>query len=550
MKEWVKKLIIVLSILAVIVVIAVLLSMRKVENFSAKYEGTDLTKDVAGMERFGTYNGYLNDHKDASLVKKSVDVDIFDYTSEGDVSVQNNYEGESKVLLTELDSTVTFKVDIPETGFYNMEVEYLLPESRGVPAERAVYINGELPFNDAKNITFSRIWTNGGDVRVDNQGNEIRPAQVEVYDWQKSYFKDKLGFITEPFVFYMEKGPNEISLKAENEPMAIRKLTVTGEPYTIPYEEYIKKAPSVNASESALNYVQIVQGEDSTVRSESSLYAKYDRSSPSTQPASVTHTVLNYVGGQTWRSTGQWIEWDVEAPEDGFYNITVKGRQNYSRGTMSTRTLYIDGEIPFEEVKTIAFPYTNDWECKTLSDAEGNPYSFYLTKGTHHVRLQASLGGAGAILEDLQDSTYRLNQIYRKVLVYTGANPDIYRDYHIDTAYPEIMSAMDLEAKRLYKIVDDMVLYAGQKAPNIAAAQTVAQQLERFCNKPNKITLEFVIDIKIDLTHVKGSRTQSSDVIFKRYKFQSDLIWFVAETLKLLGNRLSCCDIRGFLARI
>ena len=50
---------------------------------------------------------------------------------------------------------------------------------------------------------------------------------------------------------------------------------------------------------------------------------------------------------------------------------------------------------------------------------------------------------------------------------------------------------MDLESKRLYKIVDDMVAYSGQKADQIATAQTVAQQLERFCEKPNKITVEF-----------------------------------------------------------
>ena len=36
-----------------------------------------------------------------------------------------------------------------------------------------------------------------------------------------------------------------------------------------------------------------------------------------------------------------------------------------------------------------------------------------------------------------------------------------------------------------------MVAYSGQKAANIASAQTVAQQLERFVEKPNKITLEF-----------------------------------------------------------
>ena len=36
-----------------------------------------------------------------------------------------------------------------------------------------------------------------------------------------------------------------------------------------------------------------------------------------------------------------------------------------------------------------------------------------------------------------------------------------------------------------------MVAYTGQKADKIATAQTLAQQLERFVEKPNKITEEF-----------------------------------------------------------
>lgn len=201
--------------------------------------------------------------------------------------------------------------------------------------------------------------------------------------------------------------------------------------------------------------------------------------------------MLNYVGGDTWRSSGQWIEWEFEVPEDGYYNIMIKGRQNYSRGSVSSRTVYIDGEIPFSEMKEISYAYSNDWECKNLADENGIPYNFYLTKGTHTIRLEATLGGVGPILEELEDSTYRVNQIYRKILVYTGANPDRYRDYYIEANYPEVMEAMELESKRLFKIVDDTVSYSGQKADNIAAAQTVAQQMERFCEKPNKITLEF-----------------------------------------------------------
>ena len=257
------------------------------------------------------------------------------------------------------------------------------------------------------------------------------------------------------------------------------------------YEEYVAKYSDISDQAMTAGYIQMIQGEDSTLRSESSLYAKYDRSSPTTYPNSVTNTVLNYVGGDTWRSSGQWIEWEFEVPEDGYYNIMIKGRQNYSRGSVSSRTVYIDGEIPFSEMKEISYAYSNDWECKNLADENGVPYNFYLTKGTHTIRLEATLGGVGPILEELEDSTYRVNQIYRKILVYTGANPDRYRDYYIEANYPEVMEAMELESKRLFKIVDDTVSYSGQKAANIAAAQTVAQQMERFCEKPNKITLEF-----------------------------------------------------------
>lgn len=300
-----------------------------------------------------------------------------------------------------------------------------------------------------------------------------------------------MGYITEPYRFYLEKGDNEITLEAENEPMIIRKFMVAPVSVIQSYEEYVAKYPDISDQAMTAGYIQMIQGEDSTLRSESSLYAKYDRSSPTTYPNSVTNTVLNYVGGDTWRSSGQWIEWEFEVPEDGYYNIMIKGRQNYSRGSVSSRTVYIDGEIPFSEMKEISYAYSNDWECKNLADENGVPYNFYLTKGTHTIRLEATLGGVGPILEELEDSTYRVNQIYRKILVYTGANPDRYRDYYIEANYPEVMEAMELESKRLFKIVDDTVSYSGQKAANIAAAQTVAQQMERFCEKPNKITLEF-----------------------------------------------------------
>lgn len=476
-------------VLAVVIVFYIRSRLTGVVSYADKYEGVDLTVEANGLNREGAYSEYLAGYQDAGFPEKEVPVDVCDYISGENVEVYSGYEGADSALYTASDSTVTWKVNVPEAGFYNIYLEYMTVESRGVAIERAVYINDELPFHDAENLTFGRLWTDAGEFRIDNQGNEIRPTQIEVYDWQDAYCRDDMGYIVDPYQFYFEKGENTITLEAVDEPMIIKTLLLSSVKERDSYEQYCGKHNG--EGQQPAGFVQTVQGEDSTLRSEPSLYAKYDRSSPSTQPYSVTTTVLNYTGGDAWKAAGQWIEWEIEAPEDGYYNITVKGRQNYARGSISNRSLYIDGEIPFQEAETISFDYDNSWNVQTLSDEEGIPYRFYLEKGTHTLRLEATLGSMGMILEELEDSIYRLNQIYRRILVYTGADPDAYRDYNLDQVYPEVIEAMDLEAKRLYKIIDDVVLYTGQKADNIATAQTLARQLEVFAKRPDKITTGF-----------------------------------------------------------
>ena len=511
MKGSVKKLLISVGVLAGFILVCVLLNMQPAETFEEKYAGVDLETDIEGAVREGTYTRYLNAHEGAAYPGEDIEIDLLGFTEGEDVEVYENFQGEEKALYTGADSTVTWEFQVPEGGFYNVYLEYMAVEARGVAIERAFYVNGELPFDDAGNVTFTRMWVNGGEVRVDNQGNQIRPAQVETFGWQDAYIKDDMGYIVEPYQFYFEAGKNTVTLEAVNEPMVLRKLTISAVKEAFPYQDYIAAQTGKAATGAGLTYSKVVQGEDSTIRSESSLYAKYDKSSPNTVPYSVTKTVLNYVGGDAWRTPGQWIEWEFEVPEDGYYNITIKGKQNYARGSVSSRTIYIDGEIPFDEMKEVAFEYKNDWNCMTLSDESGDAYEFWLTAGKHTIRMEATLGGAGIILEELEDSIYRLNQIYRRLLVYTGATPDKYRDYNIQQVYPEVIEAMDLEAKRLYKIVDDMVAYSGQKADKIATAQSLAQQLERFVKKPERITVEFT-SFKDNITALGTAALSMSEI--------------------------------------
>ncbi|MBQ5771826.1 MAG: extracellular solute-binding protein, partial [Clostridia bacterium] len=314
---------------------------------------------------------------------------------------------------------------------------------------------------------------------------------------------------------------------AVNEPMKIRNMELLPVAVQVTYEEYLKDKPEDNMSDEAKKFSVTIQGEDSYLRSSPSLYARYDRSSADTEPYSVKNTVLNYIGGDPWRTAGQWIEWEFEVPEDGYYDISVKARQAYQRGAVSARSLYIDGEIPFEEVSTVSFDYNTSWELYTLSDAEGVPYKFYLEKGKHTIRLEATLGEMGTILSQIEESIYRLNLIYRKILVLTGVNPDRFRDYNLAKVYPEVLEAMDLESKRLYKLVDDTVAITGQKSDRVAVAQTLANQLEKFYLYNERITKQFV-NFKDNITSLGTAMQNMSEC-----KLDIDLLIVSGENAEL-----------------
>lgn len=464
------------------------------ENYADKYANVDLSVDVSEVSREGTYSLYLEEHSEADNAAGTYTVDIADIADSENSKVVDgsDYADEGseapyeQVVYAGEDGFVEWKVNIEKAGFYYMYLAYFPVESRHIDVERCLYINGEIPFSGADDLTFGLVWGDGGEVTMDNQGNEVRPTQVQVFRWETEYFSDYMGYQVEPYQFWLEAGENTIRLEAVNEPFIIGEFVITAD-YSIPdYETYAQEHKDMPSNNSDIDAITI-EGEDSTTRSSASLYAVFDRSSSATNPASVAKTKLNMIGGTNWRVAGQWIEWEVDIPEDGYYNISVKARQSYERGVVSNRALYIDGEIPFSEVGVIAFEYNTNWSLITLADEAGTPYEFYLEKGVHTIRLEVTMGELGSMLQELEDSVYRMNKMYRKILVLTGTEPDPFRDYQIDEVYPEVMAAMELESARLYEIVDRLTAYTGQKGSNIASAQTLAVQMERFTAHPDKI---------------------------------------------------------------
>lgn len=505
-------------LIIVLVIIAFVLFFNlkgsSVSDNSDKYAGVDFDAMESDYQRDGQYSDYVADRTEANTPMSDVyDIPVADFNKKEtteNVTVHNDLGPENEkaeaVLIPEGESAV-YSVNVKEAGYYNLRLEYYPStgdeNDRGISIETKVELYNEekgeyeTPFNGADGVDFGRVYTDDGEPTQDNQGNEIRPSQIEdpTRGWISSYFEDATGYEVEPYYFYFHEGENKIRLTGVNERLIMRKFEVGNKAKTPTYEEYAaENADKPNDADAG--YVNKIQGEKADRRSSPSLYATYDRTSGDTEyedkDGNVTQhntdkQVLNVIGGTQWKVAGDWLEWTTSVEKEGNYVIGIKGRQGYNRGYIANRSLLIDGEIPFQEVSEIQFTYSNTWDMLCLQNEKGEAYKFHLTAGEHKIRLKITLGELGDYLSQLSESVYRMNQYYRQILVLTGTEPDEFRDYQIEKVYPEIIDAMDDESKILYRLVDQVTAYTGERGGEISVAQTLANQMETFVERPDKI---------------------------------------------------------------
>lgn len=156
------------------------------------------------------YEQYRSGTDQATQPNVDITIEAGDYIkAEGeDVRKLTNYEGMDGVSLhTGETGQVDWTINVPETGLYNLSAIYFPVEGKSSAIERALYIDGELPFAEAAYLQFDRVWANEKDVvEQDNQGNDLRPRQVEQPRWLEETFQDSDGYEQTPFKFYLEKG--------------------------------------------------------------------------------------------------------------------------------------------------------------------------------------------------------------------------------------------------------------------------------------------------------------------------------------------------------
>ncbi len=430
-----------------------------------------------------TYAYYLVQHENAQkpVCELVVKGSSYDQASSTGVEQKAEYYGKADCAVLQGQASVKWTVDVEQEGLYRVAMNYLPVSGSEKDIEVSLKLNGSVPFAEAQAYSFNREWKDelvDGGLKQDTRGNELIPNQIECTDWISRGFDDSEGDYQEAFYYYFAKGKNEIVLENGDIAFAVESLRVFN---TEPAGSYASLKPSEAqlATAQTEGYFYKVQGENTFKKSNMVLYPIYDRSSPDVEEVDPMRIIRNTIGGENWSTPLQYIVWKIEVPADGYYKIGVRYRQNFVKNLFVTRKVYIDDRQAYAEMDQFEFNYCDVFQNYVLNDGNEDML-FYLTAGTHELKMEVTLGNLAEQLRIIESALQRLNEMYRKIIMVTGVEPDLLRDYNLDSEIPELsatFTAMSASLRDQYRIFESLTQKAGSEAKIL---EEIAYQLDSF----------------------------------------------------------------------
>ncbi len=432
-----------------------------------------------------------------------------------------------------------FKINVPKSGFYTFKIEYHTvgdmfgEENAGgkeVAIERMLRVDGAIPFSEARYLTLPRMYVDvlleDGNFDTDYVGNDIRPAKKQVFGWNTYTFMDSTGFEVDPLLIYLTEGEHVIGFSAVREPVVFADMTFeparTLPKYADVEKEYKKNGYKDVSDKAAMR----IEAEKPDYTSDQTIYPLNDRSSSITYPQDPSKTRLNTIGSDKWENVGQWIQYNVTFEESGLYELAMRFKQSELEGMYVSRSIYINGEIPFEEAKNVEFLYSDSWQHSVVGMKDGNgkvkPFKFYFEAGkTYEIRFEVVLGTMSGVLERANTCLTKMNEAYIKILKITGSSPDQDRDYDFARTVPDAIDALKYAAKELDAIGKELEKMTGQTGSHVATLNKVVVLLDRMVSDEDEIAKN-LINLKTYIgtlgTWLLDSRTQPLEIDYLTFQ--------------------------------
>ncbi|MGN0682176.1 MAG: extracellular solute-binding protein [Oscillospiraceae bacterium] len=397
-----------------------------IPDFSAYAEEAETVKPVRDIvtlsESETSYAAYIRKYSDMSRTVLSVYADTASYnTSLGaECELFYDYEGMPNTLYWTNGGTVTFPIEVPAEGLYNLELIYRTSASDTNELSLGVLIDGELPFDEAEKISLDKYWKNKtGNIQYDSEHqNQIRPTQVIYDSWITYTLLNKSSFSAEPFSFMLTAGEHTVTLQNVTSDIYISRVNFTNTSVPKAYSDVKPTAEQIEETPALMNGEAIlVEAEVPSYTNSTALQATREPSEYLASPAHPTQIRFNTIGGtvdsdsNVWDKPSQKAVYEVNVPADGYYSINLRCRRDSREGLSSYRKITVNGVVPCKELSAVRIDYSPKWQTISLNDENGEPIYFYLSAGTNTIEIEAVTGDNEAYAEQTEQTVKTLREI-------------------------------------------------------------------------------------------------------------------------------------------
>lgn len=328
------------------------------------------------------------------------------------------------------------------------------------------------------------LWTDANDeYGVDRNGNELYPKQVCLEEYIYNPLLDNTAKNKDAVGLNLSRGKHTFTITAENQNLWISEVILNDIEEIPKYEEYIKQFTEKNSGDG----IYVAEGEKYSVKSDS-----YVRSTAVSNAALIPYDTysnkINVLDSATWDDPGQKVSYEIEIKQDGFYKLGMRYSLTNNAGRLSYRTLEIDGNIPFEECRDIKISSSgNGYKNFVFSQSNGDPYEFYLEKGTHLISFTATIGDLNDIYYEIKAQTEQINELGTALQKLTAGVTDENRTWDMDDYMPGTVEKLFKYAENIRDIYSRLEKLGNGDASFASSLLYAAEQLEKLADEPEQI---------------------------------------------------------------
>jgi len=373
---------------------------------------------------------------------------------------------------------------VPTAGYYHIAFNYRTIGLELVDPVVSIMVNNE--YQNASHLRVpAPIWWRDEthDFGVNRHGHQLIPPQLQLNQWFNAFAQCAINWHSVPLKFYLEAGTNEIIITNRLSEIYLGTVFVTGVNEIPSYAEY----RAAHGSSVANAGLIIVEGQH-PLRKSSSFIRSLAYLSPDAYPYNSRHFYLNAFGDMSWARNGQAVTWQITVPTAGTYQLTFHAYHDIM-GASVFRTVLVNGELPFEELRAYAFPYSRRFSHHTLSGADGLPFEIFLEAGVNEITVIADSSPVMPVIATLESVREEIRSLSLDIRQLTGGQNDPNRDWVINEFIPGIDEYF---ASWIARVEDSRTMlaaiYPNSRESNAELElQLVINILTRLAQNPNEL---------------------------------------------------------------